>query len=84
MSKIRNYSSTVSAERSIQQIEAMIAEFGASNVSKDFNRGLCIRMSFDIVDPGGDPPQSAIPLHIVLDANEEAVYTALAAQSRKI
>jgi len=50
----------------------MIAEFGASNVSKDYDAGLCVRMTFDIVDP-----ESAMPLHIVLDANEAAVCKAL-------
>lgn len=71
--KLRNYTSEVMAEKSITLIERMIAEFGASNVSKDYDaHGLCVRMTFDIVDP-----ESAMPLHIVLDANEEAVYKAL-------
>jgi hypothetical protein len=71
-STIKNYTSSVPAERSIARIEELIAEFGATDVSKQYDAGLCVRMEFAIIDP-----DSSTPLSIVLDANEGAVYSAL-------
>ena len=75
---IRNYTSEVPAEQSISRIEALIANFGAQNVSKAYEHGQCVRMTFTIIDP-----DSQMPLDIVLDPREDQVYSVLRGEGFK-
>lgn len=70
--KIKNYTSEVDADKSIAGIEKALAEFGATNVSKDYDAGECVRMSFTVIDP-----ESGMPLDVVLEANADRVYEAM-------
>jgi len=71
--KIKNYTSTVPAERTIASIEKTLAEAGASGIVKDYAAGKVIALSFRISLPQRD-------IVIRLPSNHEAVYAAMRKQ----
>lgn len=71
MTKIKNYTSTVSTERTIARIEEVLAEAGVSSISKEYNQGRLAALMFKIAVPGSQE------LTIRLPAKYEAVYAAL-------
>lgn len=48
MSKIKNYTSSVPAERSILNIEKILIEIGATNIAKEYKNGKVESVSFAI------------------------------------
>lgn len=65
--KLKNYTTSVQAERSISEIEKMLAEFGASHVMKEYRGdGRVLAMAFKIGQVGYKLP-----------ANTEKVFVAI-------
>jgi hypothetical protein len=45
---LKNYTTEVPASRSIEYIERLLVSFGASNIMKQYENGMCIAISFII------------------------------------
>lgn len=68
--KIRNYTSTVPAAKTIARIEEILAEMGAKAIGKNYQNGRVNSITFQLFVHGED--------HLVrLPANPEAVYGVL-------
>jgi len=48
MMKLRNYTTSVPADRTLQQIEKLLADFGASHIMKEYMDGKVIWIAFKI------------------------------------
>lgn len=70
---LKNKTTCVSAERTISEIEQLLAQFGASAIMKEFNiDGRCASLSFKLGNKG-----------FKLPANEEGVYEILFKEKRQ-
>lgn len=74
--KIKNYTSTVPAERTIAAIEIALAEFGATGTRKEFANGKPVAMSFTIAAPSGGLVDIRMPVDV------EVVYAILCERAR--
>lgn len=63
MNNLKNYTSTVAAEKSISMIEQLLVKAGASHISKSYDAGRAIGMMFQI-EVKGQPITFAIPARI--------------------
>lgn len=70
MSKIANYSTTVTALKSIGEIQGILVAHGAKHILMDYDGGEPIGLSFIIETPYGDAP-------FKLPANIEKVHAVL-------
>lgn len=53
VSELKNYTTTISAEKSISEIEMILAQHGATDIYKQYNNsGQCISLSFAIIGQG--------------------------------
>ena len=77
MTKIANYSTTVTAIKSIGEIQGILVAHGAKHILMDYNNGLPIGLSFIVGTPYGDTPftlpASIDKVQVVL--NKERVRT---------
>jgi hypothetical protein len=74
---LKNYTSGVPVDRTVARIEMLLAEAGASDVSKSYNNGRLVALRFRI---------EAEPSHHVtirLPANAEAVFDTLKAEIKR-
>lgn len=51
---IRNYTSSVAADRSVLLIEKVLIEMGATNIAKEYQNGKVFAISFSIKNSNGD------------------------------
>lgn len=65
---IKNYTSTVAVNLTVARIEQLLAEAGVSSVSKDYEQGTLMALSFCIPVPTGKPMTVRLP------ANAAAVF----------
>lgn len=87
MPRIRNYTSSVPVESSIDQIERRLVNFGATHISKQYDGGEIQSIVFTIIEP-----RSGMPLTIQMPAEVGKVNGKLSqgkkrlseAQGRKI
>ena len=75
---IKNYTSTVDAIRSMQKIEEMLVEIGASNINKKYENKICTGITFLYLD---STFQSTIAFH--LKAQVEEVFKILYAEVKR-
>lgn len=75
---IKNYTSTVDASRSMQKIEEMLVEIGASNINKKYENKICTGITFLYLDSAF---QSTIAFH--LKAQVEEVFKILYAEVKR-
>lgn len=67
MFKLKNYTTSVSADRSIMEIEQLLAGFGADKILKDYmTDGKCIGVSFKLNGMGYKLPANVEGVHGVL------------------
>lgn len=71
MQTVLNYTTTISATKTIDEVEKLLINHGARSVMKEYEKGKVSGLSFII-----DGPEN-IPLSIRLPLQVEAVYTAL-------
>lgn len=64
---IKNYTSTIEAGRSMQRIEEMLVEIGASNISKKYVDKVCTGLTFLYLDP---ILQQTIAFHLKAQVDE--------------
>ena len=68
--KLKNYTTEIPADKSIFEVEQMLASFGASAVMKQFLQdGKCYSMSFKLEDKGFKLPANAKGVYEVMYAN---------------
>ena len=79
MKNLKNKTSTVPTIRTIAEVEKILADFGASNISKDYREGECQFIEFAIVDP-----ENGIPLRVRMTPNVDAVYDYMRRARRRI
>ena len=53
---LKNYTTEVPASRSIEYIERLLVEFGASNINKSYENGSCTGISFIVKVDGNNVP----------------------------
>ena len=71
--KLKNYTTSVSADRTIVEIERLLANFGASAIMKEYaTDATCISLSFKLNEKG-----------IKLPANVEGVYEVMYGEKKK-
>ena len=75
MTNIKNYTSQVPAYQSIQSIESMLIEAGATRIMKDYAGGKAISISFMLME-------GAMPIPIKLPAKVDEVKKLLKGSSR--
>lgn len=76
---MKNYTSTVSPEQTIYEIERLIIRFGAKSIAKEYSpQGDVAALSFMIIEP-----TSKLPIGIRLPANPEGVYGVLRAKKKR-
>lgn len=56
MTKIANYSTTVTALKSIREIQGILVAHGAKHILMDYDNGLPIGLSFIVETPYGETP----------------------------
>lgn len=80
MSNLKNYTSTVPADRSISRIEKRLVESGARHISKVYedDSGKLLAITFQIINP-----QNSIPLIFKLPAKIDAVEKVLINQYKR-
>ena len=60
---LKNYTTEVPAQRSIDYIEKLLVEAGASNIMKEFESGSCSSISF-LIDIGGQKLPFKLPAKV--------------------
>lgn len=75
---MKNYTSTVDAEVTIQRIEAALVRFGACHISKDYTEGEVVGILFSL-----KVPEAPEPLHIRLPANVDLVAQVLKSSKKR-
>lgn len=68
---IKNYTSNVPVERTVQRIEAALVGGGANGIVKDYKDGLLIAICFTVTNPSGRH------IAVRLPANVQGVYDAM-------
>lgn len=69
---MKNYTSKVPAEKSVEDIEYMLVKFGALGISKEYREGTITAISFVI-----EAPETKLPVSIRLPAQPDAAYEVL-------
>jgi hypothetical protein len=69
---MKNYTSKVPAEQSVEDIEYLLVKFGALGISKEYRDGGVASISFVI-----EAPETKLPVSIRMPANPEAAYEIL-------
>lgn len=75
--KLKNYTSGVPVERTISRIEQVLAQSGASGISKDYDNGSLVALSFRVALPTGRTVAVRLP------ANHDGVYQSLRKEMRR-
>lgn len=75
---MKNYTSTVTPERSICLIEQLLVKFGALGVTKQYTKGAVAGLSFII-----EAPDTKLPVTILIPAQVEAAYNAMLEVAKK-
>lgn len=73
---ILNYTTSISADKSVGEIQKMLAQHGARSIMTDWEEGEISSLTFNIALPGGN-----FAFRLPVDAN--GVYAALQAEQRK-
>lgn len=72
--KIRNYTSQVSAARSVMEIEGMLVEFGAANISKSYGKDAKLEaIVFEIKNPLNPEQLFSVKLPAHIEAMKDAI-----------
>lgn len=66
---MKNYTSSVSPDRTIAQIEVLLIKAGARSISKEYDKGEIVAVNFTILCP-----ETKAPLGVRLPADAEAVF----------
>ena len=74
---LKNYTSTVPVERTITRIEQLLAEAGATGITKQYHQGRLASLSFRVDLPTGQDIEVRLP------ANHEAVLQAMTEAVRR-
>ena len=75
---MKNYTSTVSPNRSIGLIEEMLVKFGALGVTKQYIKGVVSGLSFII-----EAPDTKLPVTVLIPAQVESAYNVLLAPAKR-
>ena len=71
---LRNYTTTVSAERSIAEIESLLAKFGASELHKKVDNGICTELYFVIDIKKNGNIVNKLPFKLPANTDKVAQY----------